>query len=160
MTETDPRPLERWIQKYPELFRQLDSVCLRRSQRSVAIAMGLGSRVALDREIRLRGLPAYRLIREWYGLIQLRSLDESLAAWCLHHGVYPSIFYRQVQRVAGIPWRELRAIPQVRLEERIAAIWAAAAPPPSAELGGQSSLSQPGRVVGEERQMRSLSRSV
>ena len=84
MTETDPRPIERWIQKYPELFRQLDSVCLRRSQRSVAIAMGLGSRVALDREIRLRGLPAYRLIREWYGLIQLRSLDESLAAWCLH----------------------------------------------------------------------------
>lgn len=113
---------ERW----EELFSLLDTVNLRLSARSCAKQLGLRSDDALERELRHRGLPRYRDLRDWFYVVKLsESCGENhpLATFAFNRGDYPSVLYRFVFRVTGETWRRLSMSGAQALRQRAMIHW-------------------------------------
>jgi len=107
------RGVEHIAKRYVELFVILEGVDLRLSPRRCADCLSLASAVELERELKRRGLPRFRVLRDWYYVVQLHKLakgEASLSVLATRRGDYPSILYRFVQRTTGRSWSELRRL--------------------------------------------------
>lgn len=105
--------IEDIVKRYVELFEILEGVDLRLSPRRCAQCLFLASTVELERELKRRGLPRFRVLRDWYYVVQLHELakgEASLSELAARRGDYPSILYRFVQRTTGRSWSELRRL--------------------------------------------------
>ena len=108
--EQDKPCLEGIIERYAELFALLDGVDLRMSPRSCARCLAIASAAELERELKRRGLPRFRVLRNWYYVLRLHQQAQgnaSLSIVAAQRGDYPSILYRFVQRTTGRDWREI-----------------------------------------------------
>lgn len=83
----------------------------RTSAISVARLLGYSSSDALRKFLRSAALPPFELLRDWYLVVQLAELHAngtSIAKSTMWRGSYPSVYYRFVERVTGIPWSVVR----------------------------------------------------
>lgn len=101
------------VSKYERLFTVLDEVDLRLSPRRCAERLGLSSAAQLARELRTRGLPRFRLLRDWYYVVRLHQqalADGALSIVAAKRGDYPSVLYRFMHRVTGRDWQSLSCL--------------------------------------------------
>jgi hypothetical protein len=112
--------------RWDGLFRLLDTVDLRLSPRSCAEQLNLGSKGALERELQQRGLPRFRVLRDWWYVVTLHenAKQSSLADVALARGDYPSILYRFVRATTGLRWREIAAMNGAQLRKSALRVWA------------------------------------
>lgn len=103
----------------------LDKVDLAVTARRAAHALQLRDSAALHTWLLTRGLPPYRLLRDWYYVVRLVELVESgsLAEWTLRLGRDPATYYRFVARVTGENWRVLRLGGASSVRSRALAVW-------------------------------------
>lgn len=128
LTERDMND-EQWnartLCRWPQLFALLDSLDLRLSPRRCATLLGLKSKAELERELRIRRLPRFRLLRDWWYLLRIheRAQRSSLARLAASRGDYPFVLYRFVERTAGKGWREVSLLERDALREAALRAW-------------------------------------
>jgi hypothetical protein len=103
--------------RWQELFMLLDAVDLKLSPRQAAEKLGLQSTGTLHRELRRRGLPVFRELRDWHYVLQLHELAErdTLARVAFIRDTYPSVLYRFVRRVTRWEWRTIAGLSHAEL---------------------------------------------
>lgn len=114
--------------RYPALFALLDAVDLRLTPRVCADRLGLSSTAQLERDLRTKGLPKFRILRDWYYVARIHeaaSIAASLSSVASQRGDYPSVLYRFVRRVAGRDWRELAQLDTQTIRAIVVAVWRA-----------------------------------
>lgn len=112
--------------RWPELFVLLDAVDLRLSPRRCAERLGFSTRDLFERQVRRRGLPRYRALRDWWYVAALheRARQSSLAALASARGDYPSVLYRFVAATTGMRWQDLAVLDCARVRETALRAWA------------------------------------
>ena len=116
------------VSKYEPLFSLLDEVDLRLSPRRCAERLALSSSAQLARELRARGLPRFRLLRDWYYVVRLHESAMrlgSLSAVAATRGDYPSVLYRFFRRVTGRDWQALAPLDCARVRSLAETTWRA-----------------------------------
>ncbi len=116
------------VERYVELFEVLDDVDLRLSPRNCARRLSRASGVELERELKRRGLPRFRILRDWYYVVRLHELalaTASLSGVAARRGDYPSILYRFVQRTTGRSWTEVAKLERASLWDLAVSAWRA-----------------------------------
>ena len=106
----DEGSLARLVESYAELFALLDSIELRLSPQQCAPRLSLTSAGALERELKRRGLPRFRVLRDWYYVLRLHEQalgNASLSGLAAQRGDYASVLYRFVQRTTGRKWKHI-----------------------------------------------------
>lgn len=114
--------------RWAELFDVLDVGDLRLSPLDCARRLGLHSGSEVERELRGRGLPRFRLLRDWFYVVRLHEraiAAGSLSAVAALRGDYPSVLYRFVQRVTGRDWRELSQLDSHAVWDLAVTVWSA-----------------------------------
>lgn len=77
------------------------------SATQVATQLGLRRAQGLERLLRERGLPPFRLLRNWIyieHIIRRHEGGDTIAHWTMQRGEYPRPFYDLVLRETGLPW--------------------------------------------------------
>lgn len=142
---------DEWLQVVSRcgmLWQVLGECRLRLSATAASQRMGYGSGSALEKELRDRRLPPFRLLRDWVHLVFIleeAETESSLSCWCLGRGEYASIYYRFVVRVTGRPWSEVKALGPAWAKEMALKVWSPYLRPPPNEW--QCVLSIMGRAL-------------
>lgn len=114
--------------RWAAFFEVLDIGDLRLSPLDCAKRLGLHSGSEIERELRSRGLPRFRLLRDWFYVVRLHeraAAAGSLSAVAAQRGDYPSVHYRFVQRVTGRDWRELSQLDSHAVWDLAITVWRA-----------------------------------
>jgi len=106
----------------PSLWASVD---LTLSCRRAADALGVRNSDALRDWMRVRRLPPYRTLRDWYFVVRLVELAEggSLARWALMDARDPATYYRFVERVTGMTWGTIRRTGVGSVRVRALDVW-------------------------------------
>lgn len=82
------------------------------SEDVVARCLGVRNRFALARLLRREGLPSLRRLGEWISVLswvmQAEQESMSLCRIAFRSGRYPSVCYRLVRDLTGLPWTQVR----------------------------------------------------
>lgn len=131
MTTPHDAPIEaRWtacLLRFADLLPFFASLRLKVSETQVARAMGLPNADTLRRLLRKRGLPPFRLLRDWYYVVVMVERAESgnaVAKWSMHDGSYPDVYYRFAQHLTGMLWSMTVKHGSQGAKERALAAWA------------------------------------
>jgi hypothetical protein len=93
---------------------------------SVARTLGLPNRFSLARVLRHDGLPAMHRFAEWATVLSWVVTAEqervSLSWIAFHSQRYPSACYRQVRKVTGMRWEEVRLRGSRWVEQKLLAL--------------------------------------
>lgn len=82
------------------------------SATQVARQLGVRRAQGLERLLRMRGLPPFRLLRNWIYIVQLaqrHERGESVARWAMRRGEYPTPYYRMAIHETGQLWSVVAA---------------------------------------------------
>ena len=129
-TPADDTIEARWVAclaRFAELLPFFASLRLKVSETQVALAMGLPNADALRRLLIKRGLPPFRLLRDWYYVVVMTERAEArsaVAKWSMRDGSYPDAYYRLAQRLTGVRWGVTVKRGSRWAKERALAAWA------------------------------------
>lgn len=94
-----------------DLWRLLTECRLGFTRKAAARILGFPSGDALDEDLRDRGLPPFRLLRERGYVVLLTEADaegKSLWRWVLRQNGDPAMYYRFIRKITGLTWQEVK----------------------------------------------------
>lgn len=115
----------------PELLARFDALDLRLSATRAAAAMGMRDGAFLERWLRGRSVPRFRVLRDWYYVTEMhrRAISKGgLSAVAKELGAYQSILSRFVTRVTGQAWRDFGKGSAMDVRRRCVEVWVADRP--------------------------------
>ncbi len=90
-------------------------------------ALGVSDRGELSRELARRRLPPFRLLKNWFQVVEMARRAEhgtSLCNFALSRGEYPAAYYRLVSSTTGHSWTEVESRGLAWLERLALQAWA------------------------------------
>lgn len=88
---------------------------------------GVTDRGELSRELARRRLPPFRLLKNWFQIVEIVNNSErgtSLCTLALRRGEYPAAYYRLVKSTTGHSWTEVESKGIVWLKRLAFQAWA------------------------------------
>lgn len=89
--------------------------------------IGVADRSELSRELARRRLPPFRLLKNWFQVVEMVNHSErgtSLCTLALRRGEYPAAYYRLVKSTTGHSWTEVESKGIVWLKQLAFQAWA------------------------------------
>lgn len=83
------------------------------SRAAAARIRGFSSGQALDLDLRDRGLPPFRVLRDWIYLVLLLEQDARgtpLGRWVADQNGNPATYYRFVRELTGLTWGQVKTL--------------------------------------------------
>jgi len=119
----------RWkavLSRYHEVFQLLDEVRFDYSATYIARLVGFGRGDRLERELALRGLPPFRLLRNWMYVVRLATHHRngvSVAKLALTSGQFPAMYYRLIRSTTGSQWNSIKDESDCTFKQRALVAW-------------------------------------
>lgn len=90
-------------------------------------ALGLPGRAELSRELARRRLPPFRLLKNWFQVVEMANHSEGGTSLCnlaLRRGEYPAAYYRLVSSTTGHSWTAVESKGSTWLKQVALQSWA------------------------------------
>lgn len=107
----DTQDWESICTRFDDIVPLLRCLKLRTSAKDVAKHLNLLRHGDLKQHMRERNLPPFRILRDWFYLVELVQIshgDQSLCGWALKRGEQPAVYYRFVRGLAGLKWGDVQ----------------------------------------------------